>query len=184
MMNEKINVEKIAYFLFSLFFMVYLFIPSPKYPDPPANSVRSMEEADTEIPEKNAYFTDFNREEVVDHYSGQYKLNFLGWGIPNYRLNYPPEDSETLIRDQTRSTFLEEIVYPFRESFYVNGFKPSQSKDEIWYKGIHYYQKITVKVASGSLIVRLAVGFLTLVVIGVLYKEWKNQVVEYKKLLK
>ena len=31
-----------------------------------------------------------------------------------HRLRLPPEDSPTLIRDQTKSSFLEQIVHPWK----------------------------------------------------------------------
>lgn len=135
----------------------YAIVPTKGFPEPLPGSRQSEEEADTEYIFRRAYFTDFNREEVIAHYQEQFKLSILGIEIPAMRLNYPPEDAQVLIRDQTRSTFLEELVYPLRESFFINGFKPSVAKDEIWYKGVHYEQKITVRYVPSNPLVRIAV---------------------------
>jgi hypothetical protein len=154
-----------------LFF--YVFLPAPDFPAPPPDSVQSMEKADTEdVSVKRAYFTDFTREEVLIYYQAQFaKSPLLQLPLITYRLNYPPEDAQTLIRDQTRSTFLEELVHPLRESFFVNGFEPKAAKDDIWYKGIHYRQKITVKYYKSGTFVRVLVVILSLTIIILLSGE-------------
>lgn len=145
-------------------FLFYLLLPTPAFPLPPSDSVRSFEFADIESPLRRAYFTNYSREDVLTHYHIQFEhSSFLNIPLPTYRLNYPPEDAYTLIRDQTRSTFLEEIVHPFRETFFVNGFKPSQEKDDIWYQGMHYEQKITVKYVPSSPLVRVSLVFFSLI---------------------
>lgn len=156
-----------------LVFLGYLLLPTPSFPLQPSDSVQSVENADTETSLRRAYFTNFSRKEVLEHYQRQFEhSSLLGIPIPTYRLNYPPEDAQTLIRDQTRSTFLEEVVHPFRESFFVNGFKPSLAKDEIWYKGVHYEQKITVRYVPSSPFVRIPVAFLSLLALLFVVREW------------
>ena len=116
-----------------------------------------MEEADIETPLKRAYFTNYTREQVVAHYKNQFRYqSFI------LRLNYPPEDAQTIIRDQTRSTYLEELVHPLRESLFINGFQPRVAKDDIWYKGIHYEEKITVKYVPSSVFIRTPIAVLSL----------------------
>ncbi len=175
------NFLRILYIAFSFIFFIYLAIPAPEFPSPPSDSVQSQEEADTEIPLKRAYFTNFTRAEVMKHYVKEFGASsFLSIPLPTYRLNYPPEDAQTLIRDQTRSTSLEEIVHPFRESFFVNGFEPKVAKDEIWYRGNHYLQKLTVKIYPSNVMVRLTIGAAALVLgyfviiqfISSLKKKW------------
>lgn len=170
--------EKIGLFILSFLFLFcfgYLIVPSPDFPAPPNQAVQSMEEADTEIITKRAYFTNYSREEVIRHYQEQFKKSRL-FGIPliTFRLNYPPEDAQTLIRDQTRSTYLEELTHPLRESFFINGFEPKQAKDDIWYRGEHFSQKITVKYVYGSLGMRLAVLVLVSILIYLLFFEWRR----------
>jgi len=137
--------------------VAYMLLPTPKYPAPPPDAVQSMEKADTEDPLRRAYFTNYTREQVIDHYRNHFRYQpFI------LRLNYPPEDSQTIIRDQTRSTYLEELVHPLRESLYINGFEPRVPKDDIWYKGVHYGQKIIIKFVPTSLFVRLPVALISL----------------------
>jgi hypothetical protein len=107
------------------------------------------------------------------HYKDQFeKPVILGIFLPSYRLNYPPEEAHTIIRDQTRSTFLEEIVHPFRESVYVNGFKPALEKDAIYIDGRDWYQKITVRFVPSNILARVAVVVLALVLVAIVSKEW------------
>lgn len=165
-------IVKILFAGFLLILIGYLLLPSPNFPLQPPDAVQSLEDADTEIPLRRAYFTNFTREEVLAHYQRQFEWSFLGIPLLTYRLNYPPEDAQALIRDQTRSTFLEEIIHPFRESFFVNGFKPSLAKDDIWYKGRHFEQKITVKYVPSSIFVRFPLAIFSFVALWFLAREW------------
>src|SRR3990167_4477512 len=126
-------MKKVLLFLISLFFLAllgYVVLPEPGFPAPPADALQSKEPADSESPLRRAYFTNFTREEVMSHYKKEFK-----WGL---NLNYPPEESRTIIRDQTRSTFLEEIVHPLRESVFINGFEPKVEKDAINIEGLSW----------------------------------------------
>lgn len=176
-MIMSLRITNLLYFIFSFIFIVYLALPGPSFPKQLPDSVQSLEEADVEIPTKRAYFTNFDREQVMGIYNTLFSST-LGLPLPTYRLNHPPEEAFSLIRDQTRSTFLEEIVHPFRESFLVNGFKPRVDKDEIWYKGVHYEQKITVKYVESSMILRVVIGMLTLILFAAVIKQTKGSIRE------
>ncbi len=154
--------------LFGIGFFIYLVHAAPfDFPAPPPGSVQSMEDADTESPLRRAYFTNYTRQQVIAHYKNQFRMSKL-----TLELNYPPEDAMTLIRDQTRSFYLEELVHPFRESLYINGFIPQVAKDDIWYKGVHYEEKITVKYVPSSLIMRSFFAILTLAVMFWMVREY------------
>jgi len=152
--------------LFSVALLYYLLLPNYEFPAPPPGSLQSDEPADSETPLRRAYFTDYSREETMAWYKNQ-----IGWGI---RLNYPPEDAQTLIRDQTRSTFLEEIVRPFRESLYVNGFEPTNDKDAIIIGGRHFRQKIIIRFVPSSVFVRVGVFAGIILAMTVLFGAWKQ----------
>lgn len=154
-------------FVFGIGFFAYLFLPSPAFPTPPPQSVQSMEDADIESPFRRAYFTNYTREQIIAHYKNQFR-----YGAFTLELNYPPEDAQTLIRDQTRSRYLEELVHPFRESVYINGFIPQVAKDDIWYKGVHYQEKITIKYIPSSLVSRIVVAVITLLLMGWIIREY------------
>ncbi|MGD0523216.1 MAG: hypothetical protein ABSA43_01515, partial [Candidatus Microgenomates bacterium] len=59
------------YVIFALVLFIYLLLPGYSFPNPPPGAVQSMEQADTETPLRQAYFTDFTRTEVVDYYQNQ-----------------------------------------------------------------------------------------------------------------
>lgn len=153
----------ILYIVFSIAFLWYLAMPGPEFPNPPTDALRSKEPADSETPLRRAYFTNLTREEVMAHYLKEFK-----WGI---RLNYPPEEAKTIIRDQTRSTFLEEIVHPFRESIYINGFEPKNEKDAINIEGKSWRQKIIIKQVSSAPFARIFIGGLSLGLIWLIYRS-------------
>ncbi len=163
--------------------LFYLIIPSPSYPLPPTDSVQSLEEADIEnSEERRAYFTNFSREEVLVHYENELQKSFP-FNFPSYRVSYPPEDSQTLIRDQTRSVHLPEIIHPFRESVFVNFFEASTAKDAISYKGIPFERKITIRylpTAPHSRILIILPSFLFLLY---LLHELLRELISFTKLL-
>ena len=140
---------KIIYFFLVVGLLVYVSLPSPEFPAAPLAATQSHEPADSETPLGRAYFTDLNRDQIMAHYKSQFV------GYPTLRLNYPPEEAQTLIRDQTRSSYLEELVHPLRESLYVTGFIPKVRKDAVVIEGREYYQKITVRYVPSKVFVRL-----------------------------
>jgi len=161
---------KVITILFVTIALFYLLVPVPDFPEPPLGAVQSFEPADTETPQRRAYFTDLNREAVIDSYVQQFSF------LPYLRLNYPPEEAQTIIRDQTRSYYLEEIVQPLRSSFYVNGFVPQEEKDAVIVDGVEYYQKITVRYIPSSPIVRVSVFVASIFVLIFIVREWSDSV--------
>lgn len=164
------KILKITFSFFAFFFLFYLTVPGIDFPPPPPNSLQSQEPADTETPLRRAYFTNLSREEVLAHYQQNFQFSVFGFVIPNYRLNYPPEEAQSIIREQTRSSFLEEIVYPFRESLFVNGFKPSLEKDIIFIAGKKWEQKIIIRYVPSTVLARALVGVLTLFLMMVTFQ--------------
>lgn len=176
------RITKILFIIFSTVFIFYLLLPNPTFPNPPLDSLQSNEPADSETFLRRAYFTNYTREEVMVHYKNEFeKPVVFGIYLPSYRLNYPPEEAQTIIRDQTRSTFLEEIVHPFRESVYINGFKPSSEKDAIFIEGRNWYQKITVRYVPSKRLARIIVILLALTMVVIVTKEWEITVKEFCK---
>ncbi len=146
----------------------YLTIPSYPFPAPPPGAVQSNEPADVETPFRRAYFTQYTRDQVIAHYASQIKY------LPYVELNYPPEEAGTIIRDQTRSWYLEELAHPMRDSLYINGFIPQKPQDNIVLNGVTYAEKITIKYVPSNLLVRLVIGTLILGFIYLLLIEWKK----------
>lgn len=113
--------------LFSLLLLVYMLWPGPgKISDftPLPYSDKSTLEGDTiQIPNVAAYFSNNYRNFVVNFYAKNYQQNSK-FPFPPLRINLPPEFAWNAIKKHTDSTYLEELVYPLRDSLYVNGFEP------------------------------------------------------------
>lgn len=168
-------------FLFVLFILLstYVFPKSPEFPNPPSDFVQSGEPADIETPLRRGYYTNLSRTEVIAHYEKEFNTPLSGvvakLSLASFtpRLNYPPEDAPVLIRDQTKSTFLEEIVHPLRESIYINGFEPKTEEYAQFYKGTRYNQKIIVRYVPSSLWIRLFVVTGSILSVHFLLKEYQ-----------
>ncbi len=170
-----LKILKLIFTLFCLVFLFYLVLPNPTFPTPPTDAQISKEPGDNENPLRRAYFTNATREQVMDNYKSQFdKSPLLGIKLPTYRLNYGPEESQAIIRDQTRSTFLEEVVHPFRESVFVNGFEPKEAKDAVVIDATQWRQKITVRYVPSNVFVRIITALITLALAFVLMREYSN----------
>ncbi|MBI2600229.1 hypothetical protein HYW43_04910 [Candidatus Daviesbacteria bacterium] len=121
---------KKIFIIFSVLLLIYMLWPGPQsISDFKAlpNSDKSDLAGDTwQIPDVAGYFSDNYREFVIPFY----KLNYLEksfFPFSPLRINYPPEFSWNVIKKHTDSTYLEELVYPLRDSLYINGFEPFYS---------------------------------------------------------
>ena len=133
-MIKKLGV--VTFILFGITLLIYLALPAPDFPDTLWDFQSSNEPADKETPLRRGYFTNLTREQLTSHYSEQFD-----WGV---RLNYPPEEAQTLIRDQTKATFLEEIVHPMRESLFVAGNEVQPGGGLYEVGGVKFKQKVFI----------------------------------------
>lgn len=177
---------KVINFLVKIVFTVvflalsgYLLLPAPSFPQHPSFFLVSHEPADLETPLRRGYYTDNSREEIMSYYQNQFQyITVFGENIviPTIRLNYPPEEAKILIRDQTKSTFLEELVHPLRESVFVNGFEPKDEKDNIAFQGKKYRQKVTVRYVPSSFLLRFAIPIVALGAVFIILWEWADSI--------
>lgn len=175
------------YLVFSLILLFYVSLPNFSFPTPPSDAVQSNEPADMEDPLRRAYFTNLTRAEVLVWYKAQFDYStFANIKLPTYLLNYPPEEAYGIIRDQTRSTFLQEIVHPFRESIFINGFEPSaeDDKNRIVIDGTHWRQKIIVKFVPSIFILRFVIALASLSAIPIFYFAFAQEFSFLKKTIK
>lgn len=167
---------KIFYIVFFFILLLYVIVPAPEFPLPPKDSLQSNEPADLETPLRRSYFTNFTRDEVMDHYKDQLsKSIFLGVVLPIYTFNYPPEEAQVIIRDQTHSTFLEEIVSPFRMSVFINGYELKTIHGVDFFVDNKYWrQKIIVKYVESYIGIRILIVFLTALSTCLIHAELKK----------
>jgi hypothetical protein len=174
----------IIYILVSATLLFYVLLPNFNFPAQIPGSTQSKEPADMETPLRRAYFTDYTRSEVLAWYRSQFDTSsFMKIKLPTYLMNYPPEESGSIIRDQTRSTFLQEFVHPFRETLFINGYEPSpeDEKNRIVIDGIRYRQKIIVRFIPTNTILRFLILLPALISIPIIYLAFEKDLKHAKK---
>lgn len=161
-------VMKLLFIIFSALLFIYMLWPGPaKISDfnPLPSSDKSKLEGDTiQIPNVAGYFSDNFREFVMLFYLSNYQEQ-AHLPFSPLRLNHPPEYSWKVIKKHTDSTYLEELVYPLRDSLFVNGFEPFTSAGEPKFWGStkfnvdshNWYTKTTLRYYPSLAIVRVLV---------------------------
>jgi hypothetical protein len=144
----------------------YLLLPDPPFPDPIPGSIQSTQGSDIETPLRRGYYTNVSREEAIDHFLSQ--IDYL----PTLRFIYPPEDAQTVIRDQTQSNYLEEFAHPFRSSIYFNSYIAPANTEAILFNGEEFEQKIIIRYATSHPAVRIAIVSLSLLMLKFILQEW------------
>jgi len=158
------KVTLIILIIFNVLAVIYLISPTPVLPNLD-NSAKSDLPGDTiQITNVSGYFTNLSRDEVMNFYKKYYQGLFL------INLNHPPEKAKEIIVDTIPSYYLEELILPFKESLYINGFewekdvftKPEKRiKNKIFYQGQEYSAKITIRRFPVSIVNRLLTFFIT-----------------------
>ena len=91
-------------------------------------SVNSKLPGDTvQVKNLTAFFSNNYRDFVIPFYKKDYQ-NMVRLPFSPLRLIHPPEYAFTYIKDQTQSTYLEELTYPLRGSLFINGLEPFDEK--------------------------------------------------------
>ncbi len=159
---------KYLFISFSVLLLVYMLWPGPTsisqfYPLP--NSAKSTLSGDTvQIPNVSAYFSNLFRNFVVPFYSKNYQQAFH-FPFPPLEITHPPEYSWVVIKNPTDTTFLQELVYPLRNSLYINGlemFRPDGTPifwgaPELKENGIIWYTKTTLRFYTSNILTRIIV---------------------------
>jgi hypothetical protein len=173
---------------------IYLLLPSPSEPPPLPQSRRSTEPGDMgQIPGLfAAYYTNLSRSEVLNYYQNYFiRSSLLDIPFITYRLNHPPEYTWQVLRETEHSSFLEELVHPFRESWFINGYEPlkdpfakeGQELANFKFDGQEYSLKVQVLQKDSSVFIRLVIFILSvfcLIWLGrqvrQIYNRWQNTV--------
>lgn len=164
-------IKKKLFVAFSVLLLVYMLWPGPiKISDfvPLSFSSKSTLAGDNiaQVSNAAAYFSNNYREFVIPFYSKNYQ-GLSHFPLPPLKLNHPPEYSWNVIKKHTDSTYLEELVYPLRDSLYVNGFEPfySNGQPKFWGStkfdadGQSFFTKTTLRYYPSGTIVRILVWF-------------------------
>lgn len=142
------------------------------------NSDKSTLSGDTiQIPNVAAYFSNNFRGFVVPFYSEDFQ-KLSNFPFPPLRLNYPPEASWIYIKKHTDSTYLEELIYPLKDSLFVNGFEPFYGDGNPKYWGASafevdnhkWYTKTTLRFYPSTILARIFVWFGIVISIMLLFK--------------
>lgn len=135
------------------------------------NSAKSTLSGDTiQIPNVSAYFSNNFRNLVIPFYLENYQ-EVSHFPFPPLRLNHAPEYSWVVIKKPTDTTYLEEFVYPLRDSLYVNGFetyRPDGSKifygaPKLTEDNKEWFTKVTLRLYTSNILVK------TLVWLGIVF---------------
>ena len=185
------NKKRLITLLFFGLGLIYILWPTPsldKNIPPLPQSLKSDEPGDTtQVKNVAAYFSNYRRSEAVKFYKDQFSyLNIFGFTIPPIRLNHPPEEAFTYIRDQQPSTFLEQYTYPLRDSLFVNGFEPFDEKGkpyrdgatDIYVNGSFYETKTTLRYFGSSAATRLVIYILIWICLIALLKLSRKATIE------
>ncbi len=162
----------------------YMFTPAPNVPDL-SNSTRSDESGDTwQHPDQKAFYTNMTRSQVISEIQTKFSNSTLGSLFSSYRLNYPPEESYSLVRDQVPASYLEEIVYPMHSSLFVNGWEPQnapaysqlppESKPKAMYKNNNYLSKVTLRPVYSHIWSRLLIWTLAMPTAYLAFRSFKH----------
>ncbi len=173
-------------------FTFYLLIPGPHLP--PRNlpeSLKSDLPGDTvQIDNVAGYFTDLDRQEVMSFYKQQFsRSSLLNIPLPTVNINHRPEYAKQVWVDTMQSYYLEELVHPFRENLFINGYtwekdvftKPSERKQfALEYKGRVWDTKVTLRWFRGSLLPRVGLFWLAWGVFFLISKQWSKELSKFK----
>jgi len=153
--------------------ILYLLAPGLKsiadFPGTPG-AVKSDEPGDTyQNPNIAGYYGDKRRNFVTNFYKNIYETIKIGsLTLPSIRLNHPPEEAFKYIRDQQRSTYLEEYLYPLRGSIFVNGYEPFDENGKKFNHGSYpldfkdkiYPTKVTIRYYYVPMHIRIGIYIL------------------------
>lgn len=181
-------MKKKIFLIFLGLLLIYMIWPGPsKISDFKTlpNSDKSTLSGDTiQIPNVAAYFSNDFREFVVSSYVSNYQEKSR-LPFPPLKLSHPPEVSWIAIKKHTDSTYLEELVYPLRDSLYVNGFEPfySDGSPKFWgstkfeVNDHSWFTKTTLRFYPSKLLVRIIVWLGIVTSIYLLFKVGKKIII-------
>jgi len=151
-MNSK---KYIVLILINLLALAYLAYPLPQIPNL-TNSIKSTEPGDTtQLQNVSAFYNNLERPDVINFYVDNYqKKHPLA-----IKLNHPPEKAKTIIKDTIQTYYLEEIIIPFKQSLFINGYNwqkdvfttpQARIKNKMLVGNQEFTTKVTLKTYTAS----------------------------------
>lgn len=181
-------MTKILFYIFAGTLFIYILWPEPTKISqfrPLPDSVKSTLAGDSvQIPNVSAYFSNNFRDFVIPFYLKNY-LKLFNLPFPALKINHPPEYSWKVIKNPTDTTYLEEFVYPLKNSLYVNGFETHRSDGSLVFYGAPpltedgkvWYTKVTLRLFTSNVFIRLIVWLEIIVSVVLIYKLSKEVIV-------
>lgn len=161
------NIKKyIPLILLNILALAYLAYPLPQIPNLVA-SLKSTEPGDTtQLQNVSAFYNNLERQAVINFYVDNYqKKHPLA-----LKINHPPEKAKVIIKDTIQTYYLEEIIIPFKQSLFINGYNwqkdvftapETRIKNKMLVDGQEFTTKVTLKTyTTSSMILSYFVLFL------------------------
>ncbi len=175
------NIKKfIPLFFLNLLIVFYLAYPLPQIPNLD-NSIKSTEPGDTtQLQNVTAFYNNLERQAVINFYVDNYqKKHPLA-----LKINHPPEKAKVIIKDTIQTYYLEEIIIPFKQSLFINGYNwqkdvftapGTRVKNKMLVDGQEYTTKVTLKIYTpSSLLLSYLILILIQAVIVLSFKTYKQ----------
>ncbi len=174
-------MTKTFFIIFSALLFIYMMWPGPtsiqNFQALPGSEKSTLSGDTWQVPNVAAYFSSNYREFVVPFYSKMHR-GLSHFFFPPIRINYPPEFAFTAIKKYTDSTYLEELVYPLRDSLYVNGYEPFYQDGQPKFWGSIKFTptnkdwdtKVTLRFYPSPFWAKLLVWFGIVLSVGFLYR--------------
>ncbi len=170
--------------LLGVIISIYLILPMPKLP--PTESLpeayKSDEPGDTwQLINVSAYYTNKERADAIPFYQNYFSSSS---SLPMIRLNHPPEYAKEVFIDTKQTYYLEELIYPMRQSLFINGyewendvFTPVASRKQFILEagGKVWKSKVSLKWFSSNLFTRLIVFWFSWTVLLITLNLWVNE---------
>lgn len=180
---------KKIFICFAILLLAYMIWPgSNKISDfkPLPDSAKSTLSGDTvQIPNVSAYFSNNFRNFVIPFYKANYQQS-SHFPFPPLELTQPPEYSWVVIKNPTDTTYLQELVYPLRDSIYINGFETHRPDGSLIFWGAPelneagkiWFTKVTLRFYTSNIPVRILVWVGIVTSILLIFKLGKRIVKE------
>lgn len=188
-LGKRTNKVLIVTFIVGLLYLIAPGASSIGDFPPLKGSIKSQLEGDTiQNPNIAAYFSNFRRDYITNFYRDFFSRTLIPfYSLPVISINRPPEEAFNYVRDQQESTFLEEYVFPLRESIYVNGYEPKIENDmfnkkdrsfvgdHLYYDAKYFNSKATIRYYPSNVFARVFI-YIAMWILGILlFKLWRNE---------